>query len=112
MAIHVLLVILIVHYVTGKIEEELLQLLLVVQLSNVSEESSDKQSTINQQMAKTSPYFPYVSHSGQVTHRETGEVMVLKEMLNCNENTSSGFLNEVSLSQISKQYFLLDCSLR
>ena len=111
MAIHVLLVILIVHYVTGKIEEELLQL-LVVQLSDVSEESSDKQSTINQQMAKTSPYFPYVSHSGQVTHRETGEVMVLKEMLNCNENTSSGFLNEVSLSQISKQYFLLDCSLR
>ncbi|KAK2574400.1 LIM domain kinase 1 [Acropora cervicornis] len=34
---------------------------------------------------------------GQVTHRETGEVMVLKEMLNCNENTSSGFLNEVAL---------------
>ena len=48
MAIHVLLVILIVHYVTGKIEEELLQL-LVVQLSDVSEESSDKQSTINNQ---------------------------------------------------------------
>lgn len=33
----------------------------------------------------------------KVTHRETGEVMVLKEMLNCNENTSSGFLNEVAL---------------
>ena len=47
-----------------------------------------------------------------MTHRETGEVMVLKEMLNYNENTSSGFLNEVSLSQISKQYFLLECSLR
>lgn len=42
MAIHVLLVKLIVHYVTGKIEEELLQL-LVVQLSDVNEESTDKQ---------------------------------------------------------------------
>lgn len=49
-------------------------------------------------MAKTSPNFSYVSYSVQVTHRETGEVMVLKEMLNYDENTSSGFLNEVSPS--------------
>lgn len=51
-------------------------------------------------MAKNSPNFCHVSYSVQVTHRETGEVMVLKEMLNYDENTSSGFLNEVNLSQI------------
>ena len=34
--------------------------------------------------------------SVQVTHRETGEVMVLKEMLHYDEDASSGFLKEVN----------------
>ncbi|XP_068749971.1 LIM domain kinase 1-like [Montipora capricornis] len=33
----------------------------------------------------------------KVTHRETGEVMVLKEMLHYDEDASSGFLKEVAL---------------
>ena len=32
----------------------------------------------------------------QVTHRETGEVMVLKEILRYDEETNAGFLKEVS----------------
>jgi len=34
--------------------------------------------------------------SMQVTHRETGEVMVLKEILRYDEETNAGFLKEVS----------------
>ena len=38
------------------------------------------------------PFFLLV----QVTHRETGQVMVLKEILRYDEETSSGFLKEVN----------------
>ena len=34
----------------------------------------------------------------QVTHKETGEVMVLKEILRYDEETSSGFLKEVIIN--------------
>ena len=34
----------------------------------------------------------------QVTHKETGEVMVLKEILRYDEETSSGFLKEVLIN--------------
>ena len=36
-----------------------------------------------------------LSHS-QVTHKATGEVMVMKELIRCDEETQKTFLKEVS----------------
>ena len=54
----------------------------------------------SQLLIKTSEN-PFLFSCFQVTHRETGQVMVLKEILRYDEETSSGFLKEVNNNNIN-----------
>lgn len=48
--------------------------------------------------------------SPQVIHRETGKVMVLKELIRCDVTAQKQFIKEVSLLICSKQlFFYFDC---
>lgn len=56
----------------------------------------------------------YLALNLQVTHKATGEVMVMKELIRCDEETQKTFLKEVSsqLALFSKEHSSLCRDLR